>query len=131
MKTLLTITTLVFTLMFSSPSFSDWTKVDEDVKGNTFYVDFERIRKVDGYVYYWDLSDYLKPIKYGILSAKVYRKVDCKLFQFKDLIFSFHKEPMGRGSQESDYDYSPKTPKWRYPSPNSSGESILKSVCSR
>jgi hypothetical protein len=131
MKTLLTITTLVFTLMFSSPSFSDWTKVDEDVKGNTFYVDFERIRKVDGYVYYWDLSDYLKPIKYGILSAKVYRKVDCKLFQFKDLIFSFHKEPMGRGSQESDYDYSPKTPEWRYPSPNSSGESILKSVCSR
>jgi hypothetical protein len=131
MKTLLTITTLVFTLMFSSLSFSDWTKVDEDVKGNTFYVDFERIRKVDGYVYYWDLSDYLKPIKYGILSAKVYRKVDCKLFQFKDLIFSFHKEPMGRGSQESDYDYSPKTPEWRYPSPNSSGESILKSVCSR
>jgi hypothetical protein len=130
MKTLLTITTLVFTLMFSSPSFSDWTKVDEDVKGNAFYVDFERIRKVDGYVYYWDLSDYLKPIKYGILSAKVYRKVDCKLFQFKDLIFSFHKEPMGRGSQESDYDYSPKTPEWRYPSPNSSGESILKSVCS-
>ena len=131
MKTLLTITTLVFTLMFSSPSFADWTKVDEDVKGNTFYVDFERIRKTDGYVYYWDLSDYLKPIKYGILSAKVYRKVDCKLFQFKDLIFSFHKEPMGRGSQESDYGYSPKTPEWRYPSPNSSGESILKSVCSR
>ena len=105
--------------------------MDEDVKGNTFYVDFERIRKVDGYVYYWDLSDYLKPIKYGILSAKVYRKVDCKLFRFKDLIFSFHKEPMGRGSQESDYDNSPRTPEWRYPSPNSSGESILKSVCSR
>ena len=132
MKKLTLIFTLLFsTVMFSSPSYAEWTKLNVTGIGNTVYINFERIRKVDGYVYYWDLSDYLKPIKYGILSAKVYRKVDCKLFQFKDLIFSFHKEPMGRGSQESDYDYSPKTSEWRYPSPNSSGESILKSVCSR
>jgi hypothetical protein len=42
---------LTFTVMFSSTSFSGWTKVTESVDGNTFYVDFERIRKHGGYVY--------------------------------------------------------------------------------
>jgi hypothetical protein len=28
----------------------------EDTEGNTFYVDFERIKKLDGYVYFWRLS---------------------------------------------------------------------------
>ena len=27
----------------------------EDVRGTTFYVDFERIKKHGGYVYYWDI----------------------------------------------------------------------------
>ena len=41
MKTLLTIFTLVFTVMFSSTSFAGWTKVGENVNGHTYYVDFE------------------------------------------------------------------------------------------
>ena len=73
----LTLITLVFTLMFSSTSFAEWTKVGESVKGNTFYVDFERIRKHGGYVYWWDLSDLLEPDKYGGLSAKMYNQGDC------------------------------------------------------
>ena len=76
MKTLLTISTLVFTVMFSSPSYSEWTKVSVDDAGNTIYVDFERIRIHGGYAYWWVLQDYLKPNKYGILSDKSYRQVD-------------------------------------------------------
>ena len=57
--------------MFSSPSYSKWTMVSEGIdssnSGDTFYVDFERIRKHGGYVYWWDLTDFLKP-KEGILS---------------------------------------------------------------
>jgi len=60
-------------------------------------VDFEKIRKHDGYVYYWTLIDYLKP-EQGILSAKVYYQGDCKQFRFKGLSFSCHKEPMGGGT---------------------------------
>ena len=65
-KLTLLLTTLVFSLtMFASTSYAEWTKVDESVDGDTFYVDFERIRKVDGYVYWWSLRDYSKPDKYG------------------------------------------------------------------
>jgi hypothetical protein len=65
MKKLLLIFTLLFsTLMFSTPSYGEWTKVTSSGNGaNTTYVDFERIRKHGGYVYWWDLLDRLKPTK--------------------------------------------------------------------
>ena len=128
MKTLLTITTLVFTLMFSFTSFAGWTKVGENISGDTYYVDFERIRKVDGFVYWWDLLDMLKPDKFGDLSIKYYRQGDCKLFRVKPLSYVFHKQPMGRDTAETD---NKPDKEWRYPPPNSVDEIILKKVCNR
>ena len=97
MKKLLLIFTLLFsTLMFSTPSYGEWTKVSSTLNGaHTFYVDFDRIRKHGGYVFWWGLSDYLKPSPTGRLSGKIYNQGDCKLFRDKGLSFSFYKEPMG------------------------------------
>ena len=100
----------------------------ENMEGNTFYVDFDRIRKHDGYVYRWELGDYLKPTERGYLSGKAYIQGDCKLFRVKYLSASFHKEPMGGGTGEIE---NPENPKWNYLSPDSVEESILKTVCSR
>ena len=96
------------------------------VKGDTFYVDFERIRKHEGYVYFWVLLDYLKPDQLGDLSSTDYFQGDCKLMGLKFLSSSRHKEPMGRGTGETD---NKPDKEWRYPPPNSSIEFILKSVC--
>ena len=95
----LILTTLIFSVMFSSStSFAGWKKVDTNTEtGDTFYVDFERIKKHDGYVYWWDLTDLLKPNEYGILSGKIYKQGDCKKFRYKWLSMSFHKESMGGG----------------------------------
>jgi hypothetical protein len=128
MKTLLTILTLVFTLVFSSPSFAGWTQVGGDKNETTYYVNFERIRKHDGFVYYWDLSDYVKSDKDGDLSVKVYIQGDCILLRYKVLNGSFYKDPMGKGTPSA----SIKPDKeWDYPTPNSPSEVILKQVCSR
>ena len=112
--------------MFSTTSFADWTEVSESVDGDTFYVDFERIRKHGGYVYYWMLSDYLKPDETEILSGKVYHQGDCELFRFKGLSWSFHKEPMGGGTGEIDNEPDKD---WTYPPPDSVIETVLKAVC--
>ena len=129
MKNLLLIFTLLFSsVFFSSSSYAGWEKVSADAGGNTHYVDYERIRKVDGFVYYWYLSDLLKPDKDGDLSSKTYIQGDCKLFRHKGLSGSFHKEPMGGGTGDVQ---EPVKKGWKYPSPNSVSETILKSVCSR
>ena len=90
-------------------------------------MDFERIRKVDGYVYYWRLTDYLKPNKFGTWSGKSYNQGDCKLFRYKTLSDSYHTQPMGKGTPSSSSNKSDE--EWDYPPPNSSGEGILKIVC--
>ena len=125
MKKLLTIIPiLLFTRIFPSTSYAEWTATSRTAVGDTIYVDFERIRKVDGYVYYWSLADLLKPSKYGDLFHKIYWQGDCKLFRYKALSFSFHEEPMGEGVANS----PPPPDEWKYPIPNSSMEVNLNLV---
>ena len=122
--------TLLFTtLVFSSPTYAGWMEI---IKGNgiTFYVDFDKIKKKDGYVYYWELGDYLKPNEFGDLSAKVYREVDCKLFRFKVLGDSYYTEPMGRGTPSASSNIADK--EWSdLRTLNSAAHSVLKKVCSK
>ena len=129
MKSLLTVFTLVCTLMFSSTSFSEWTPVGRNMVGNTYYVDFERIRKHDGYVYYWILFDYLKPTKNGTFSGKAYIEGDCKLFRTKWLNDQYYKGQMGKGDSNGGSNVPDK--EWSYPHPNGVNEFVLKQVCSR
>jgi hypothetical protein len=126
-KTLTILLALIFSVMFSSPSFADWKKVDKSDIGNTYYVDFERLRKNDGYVYHWELTDLLEPAETGMRSAIIYKQGDCKLLRFRVLSFFSYNISMGKGTPSSFI----KTPEkeWRYPPPNSSGEYILKDVC--
>jgi hypothetical protein len=90
------------------------------------YLDFERIKKHKGHIYYWDMVDFLKP-QQEFLSVRTYNQGDCKLFQYKVLSISPHKEPMGGGTGE------PFTPpvKWMSPPSESISEIHLKQVCSR
>ena len=123
-----TLLTVLFLTVLSTPGFADWTKVDVSVTGNTYYVDFERIRKHDGYVYYWTLSDLLKPTENGNLSYQSYKQGDCKLFRYMNLSFSFHKEPMGGGTGDVQEPVK-QSQGWKHPPPISVSETILKSVC--
>ena len=131
MKNLLIIFTLLFsTVFFSSPSYAEWTKVVEGANGDTYYVDFERIQKHDEFIYFWYIRDYLNPETNGNLSSKEYRQGDCKLFRYKTLSSSFHKEPMDSGTSFVPFDYI-WSEDWKYPGNSLDGKYILKSVCSR
>jgi hypothetical protein len=105
---------------------TEWTKVDS-LDGDTYYVDFDRIRKHDGYVYFWSLRNYLKMSEEGTLSHKVYTQVDCKLFRFSELSGSYYTEPMGNGTPEK---WLNGDPEYWNTTPSSSFKRILKSVCS-
>ena len=95
-----------------------------------FYLDFERINKRDGYVYYWTLGDYNKQTKDGISSHKNYRQGDCKLFRFKFISASLHKKNMGAGDGiVMNFPEANRT--WINPDPKSTNGIILNTVCSR
>lgn len=131
MKPTLKTLTLTIALLVGSVSFShaEWTLVNENTDGDAFYVDFERIKKHDGFVYYWGLDNFLKPDEWGNLSSIKYTQVDCNLMRRKILSGYTYKEQMSRGNSSSIY--SPKNPQWVYAIPDSSIEYILKTVCSK
>jgi len=127
-KFTLLLTTLVFSLtMFASTSVAEWTKVDKDWLG-TFYVDFASIRKIDGYIYFWRLSDFLKPDTDGELSYKIYTQGDCKLFRYKVLSVFAHKQTMGEGIGEVSEPVKV-LEGWIHPPLNSTIKHTLKKVC--
>ena len=129
---------LTFTVMFSSTSFAGWKKVTDELQTIkyaefvwksvlTFYVDFERIRKSDGYIYWWTIMEREKaPLGTNELSFQSYAQGDCKIFRYKFLQYVAYEERMGRGRGRNITD---KNPEWIYPTPNSSNETVLKSVC--
>ena len=111
--------------MFSSVCFGEWTEVSKNVNGDTYYVDFDSIKQEDGYLYYWELQDWIKS-EMGDLSGKYYTQVDCNLFRFKRLSVIGYKESMGQGDLRSN-----NTPdeNWKYSLQDSSIEYILQTVC--
>ena len=51
---------LASTVAFAPPVFAEWTKVDESVDGDTWYIDYDTVKENNGYVYYWGMDDYLR-----------------------------------------------------------------------
>jgi len=128
MKPLLIITTIFLSsLLMASVANAKWTEVVKNVDGDTYYVDFERIKKHDGKVYFWELGDYLKPTKNGVISAKIYIEAECGRFRFRWLNQTYYKGPMASGTIIGSINIPQKD--WNYPPPDSVAESKLKTVC--
>ena len=116
---------LLFSIIFSSTGFADWIFSSEDISQTKFYFDTERIRQVDGDIYFWKLWNGSAPDKDGDLSYTSYMQGDCTIFRERYLSLSYHKGPMGTGSNQSGkFDSN-----WVYPSPNTWTEFNLKTVC--
>ena len=121
------ILSLLFAIIFSLPSYAKWTQVTKNSTA-TFYVDFERIQKVDGYVNFWVLIDSLNPTN-GVLSTTMNYQGDCRSLRYAILSGSRYPKPMGKGKMKSTRTLD--SPEWHTPQPTSETETILKSVCSR
>ena len=120
---------MLSTLMLSFKTYAEWTMVAETIKSDKSYIDFERIRKVEGYVYWWELTNYNSQLAPDVWSGIKYKKGDCKLFRYKYLSDKYFSLPMGKGDVKGGSNIPDKN--WRYAPPKSAGEKILKSVCSR
>ena len=116
------------TVAFASPVFAGWTEVDKGVStGITYYIEYDTVKENNGYVYYWELADYLKPDQFGDLSNKVLREVDCDIpRKWRYLSQLYYTQPMASGSTSTTYNNASE---WKYPSPNSVGETMINEAC--
>ncbi len=119
-----TILTL-FILLSALPLWAEWTKVAESNAGE-FYIDFDRIREKNGYVYYWYLADLKEKDDDYAFSYIEYNQGDCGDFRDKLLNSTVYAGKMGGGDVlSSNNDLWG----WEYAVPNSIGEGLLEAAC--
>ena len=103
----------------------NWTQTGIFKPDGGYYLDLEKIKKIDNYYYVWVLQDFgsnkFEPYK----SSITYQKLDCKLRRMLILEIFGIKEKMGEGS------HIPLSipEKWMYPPPGTFGTDMLNIVC--
>ena len=127
MKYLIALLTLWLSLALPSKSFAEWEWVVENVDGDSYYLDFDKIRRHNDYVYVWVLADYAKIDEYGDISSKSYHLVDCEKSRFKWLSDSYYTQRMAKG-EPSEQSNEPDI-EWTYPDKDSVDEVLLEEVC--
>ena len=129
MKKITILLVIIFSFLFSTTSWGDWNYLTENVSGDKFYYDKDRIRKSGKYLYFWDLIDFLKPTEYGNLSYTYYIQLDCSIFRYKNLKYQTYNKSMGEGNITTDMTPKGKHGEWKYPTLNSSTEYMFEKIC--
>lgn len=125
-KKILTLFVLLYSVMFSSISFGEWTKVAETVDGST-YLNLDSIRHHDGFVHAKRLLDYLEPTPTGWSSVEFYDQVDCEMLRTRVSTYTFYRSSMGKGVGSS---IEPEELEWQSPDPDTALEEVLQTICS-
>ena len=126
MKKITLLLVIIFSFLFSTTSWGEWKFVSENVNGDKFYYDKDRVRKSGKYLYLWELFDSVKRSPTGDLSFTSYTQLDCSIFKVKRLKRQSYLNSMGEGGMTDEW-----TPpdEWKYPKPNSSLETLFNKVC--
>jgi hypothetical protein len=117
---------LMFTLFFPIASHGEWTFIDKSINDVGFFIDTQNIKENNGYVYYWRLQNYERPI-HGRMSVTEFFELDCKIpRKERRLTITSYPSPMAKG----DYIISDSTrDKWVYNAPGTLGELMTLYVC--
>ena len=116
---------LVLSMLISLNSYGEWTYVISGSDGSKTYIDTNRIRKTNGYTFFWVMDNYGTRDKYGDMSSKLLRKADCGEYKTQVVAASFHTKPWGGGSSSSENS----SPDWNYAYPGSIAEEWLNYIC--
>ena len=55
------LTILLFSILISFNSYSEWTEIEQSTEGVTYYIDKDTIKERGGNVYFWGLLDRSTP----------------------------------------------------------------------
>ena len=121
-KSMKKLTILLFSILISFSSYGEWVQVSKSISGAITFINIDKIKENNGYIYYWSLKNYADGSNE---SAKGYRQADCSVNRYKDLVIYFYSSPMGVG------DSSKFTPpdEWTYVIPNTVDDTMMTYIC--
>jgi len=124
----------IFLIFATSSLHAEWKYISTSKdSGEKFYIDTKTLKKVDGYIYFWNLIELPKAVEFSetdsIKSMQTYNQVDCKFPKSMAVSRYIFDGSMGNGKLISAPmpDYILNT--WEYPPPESSFSQMLTYVC--
>ena len=115
-------------MLITSPAWAGWTFVAQDIDGNSFFIDFETLRKDGNLRKVWQMTELTKANKFGYVSIRQRNEFDCKNeTRSISSVAAFSKSNL---EGEKLYDGNKITDKEDI-APNSVNWSILKLVCNK
>ena len=118
------LTILLFSILISFNSYSEWTEIEQSTEGVTYYIDKDTIKERGGNVYFWALLDRSTPDSDGDNSVEYMMQAECDLIRAKRESILGYKGPMGTGKSKS-YTSS----KWEYIPPGTIDAFLVKYAC--
>ena len=83
-KSMKKLTILLFSILISFSSYGEWVQVSKSISGAITFINIDKIKENNGYIYYWALTNYADGSNE---SAQAYRQSDCAVNRFKVLAF--------------------------------------------
>jgi len=120
---------LLFSLIFPSYSFADWSLVHQDDADH--YIDFSLMSKSGHKARAWYLQNYAEPQTIKNLqyrSIKNRSEFDCKARKMRILAYALYPEPMGQGHALFN---KGEALDWQVIKPKTLNDLYLKQVCSK
>ena len=78
MKKIILLLVIIYTFLFSTISWGEWSYVGDGIKGK-YYYDKEKKKKSDKSIYFWELFDLKEQIQ-NSLSDTSYNQIECSIF---------------------------------------------------
>ena len=120
--------TMILSFSFSFSVFADWTFVAQNTDGTNIFIDYDKIKEQNGYIYFWQLTNYNES-KDRIQSTRNFYQGDCNLGRLKILSFSTNSLPWFSGEILNPADDFKPDVKWRYTPPGTMWEAVLTAAC--
>ena len=126
MKKLTILLVIIFTFLFSTTCWGDWSFVSINSDGDKFYYEKEGVKKSGKFLYFWLLLDTIKPTENGDLSYTAYIQLHCIIMRNKMLKLHSYNKSMGKGEITSST-----TPEdeWEYPPPGTTFNIAFNEIC--
>ena len=113
---------------YSSSVYAEWKHLITEPNGTRWFLNIGDVKKIDGYVYLWWLTDWKKPTQSGDLSAMNHIMCDCKFLKYKYIRFIFFKGQLGQDLRSNDEPVE-QLKGWQYAPPDSAHYILLKTAC--
>ena len=123
MKKLLTILLLIF---FPSICFGEYKYISTTTTNVEFYVEDTSIKNKGDNILFFQLQNMKQPDKWGSLSSKLYKELDCKKNQFRILSYEYYYGSMGTDLEKK---VDAKNKNWVLNSPNTLNNLVAQFVC--